>query len=221
MRQDEGSPRPPRPPSTVGKDEVLRDSRGRVLDDAYVEGAVKGALSDHLPVLDKTDFQQINLPDQSYRWAVIRAFKWTGSPDDPRHLIDALRAHPTFKDHYCAPEEDGVGDEPLHGPYRLDAVNADDFKGVTEAEAQSRLDEWLVESGGGEDEESQDSEERAAVEEALRPVRDLLRRGEVLFLPYLGKDAEHEWGWVLWHFREWLVIDREGRQLYEIACGLD
>lgn len=33
------------PSSTVGHDEVLRDSRGRVVDDAYVEGAVEGAVA--------------------------------------------------------------------------------------------------------------------------------------------------------------------------------
>lgn len=31
-------------PSTVGPQEVLRDSRGRVIDDAYVEAAVEDAL---------------------------------------------------------------------------------------------------------------------------------------------------------------------------------
>lgn len=30
--------------STVGRSEVLRDSRGRVIDDEYVEGAVEGAV---------------------------------------------------------------------------------------------------------------------------------------------------------------------------------
>ena len=43
MKGDEASPRPRRPPPSVGEDEVLRDSRGRVIDDAYVEGAVEDA----------------------------------------------------------------------------------------------------------------------------------------------------------------------------------
>lgn len=30
--------------STVGRNEVLRDSRGRVIDDTYVEGAVESAV---------------------------------------------------------------------------------------------------------------------------------------------------------------------------------
>ena len=33
-----------RPSSTVGRNEVLRDSRGRVIDNAYVEGAVESAV---------------------------------------------------------------------------------------------------------------------------------------------------------------------------------
>jgi hypothetical protein len=31
--------------STVGHNEVIRDSRGRVIDDAYVQGAVEGAIA--------------------------------------------------------------------------------------------------------------------------------------------------------------------------------
>ena len=44
MKDDGKQPR--REPSTVGKDEVLRDSRGRVIDDEYVEGAVEDAISE-------------------------------------------------------------------------------------------------------------------------------------------------------------------------------
>jgi hypothetical protein len=33
-----------KPGSTVGRKEVLRDSRGRVIDDEYVEGAVEDAI---------------------------------------------------------------------------------------------------------------------------------------------------------------------------------
>jgi hypothetical protein len=32
------------PSSTVGRNEVLRDSRGRVIDDEYVQGAVEDAI---------------------------------------------------------------------------------------------------------------------------------------------------------------------------------
>jgi hypothetical protein len=34
-----------KPGPTVGRNEVLRDSRGRVIDDAYVEGAVEDAVA--------------------------------------------------------------------------------------------------------------------------------------------------------------------------------
>jgi hypothetical protein len=46
VKSDEKPPCPRRQPSTVGQDEVLRDSRGCVIDDAYVEGAVEDALSE-------------------------------------------------------------------------------------------------------------------------------------------------------------------------------
>lgn len=34
-----------RPNSTVGRNEALRDSRGRIVDEAYVEGAVEDAIA--------------------------------------------------------------------------------------------------------------------------------------------------------------------------------
>jgi hypothetical protein len=45
VKSGEEPPRSRRQPSTVGDDEVLRDSSGRVVDDTYVEGAVEDALS--------------------------------------------------------------------------------------------------------------------------------------------------------------------------------
>ena len=44
MKGDQEQPRL-RQSSTVGKDEVLRDSSGRVIDDEYVQRAVEDALS--------------------------------------------------------------------------------------------------------------------------------------------------------------------------------
>jgi hypothetical protein len=37
--------KPRRPSPTVGRDELLRDSRGRVIDDEYVDGAVEDAIA--------------------------------------------------------------------------------------------------------------------------------------------------------------------------------
>jgi hypothetical protein len=109
-----------------------------------------------------------------------------------------------------------VGDEPLHGCYRLDAVPPDAFVPVESAEALRLLDGWLIESNEGEDIRS------AGLLQALEPVRTLLTQGPVLYyLPDLGREAQHDWGWVLWYFREWVVIDHARRQLHLVSLGLD
>jgi len=168
--------------------------------------------------LSKVSFAQINLPDHSYRWAVIKGFTWAGENHSDLDLIGALLAHPAYKDHYCAPGEDGVSDEPIHGSYRLDALSAASYLPVANAEALTLLDAWLAESGGDEPE----AEAEAGVSRALEPVVDLIRRGDaVRHLPDLGEAAQHEWGWVLWHFREWVVLEHSQRLMHLISCGLD
>ncbi len=167
--------------------------------------------------LEKVSFAQINLPDQSYRWAVIKGFTWVGDGQSGLDLLAALCEHPAFKDHYCAPGEDGIGEEPLHGPYRLDALSTTTFVLIRQDEALKLLDAWLMESG---DDEGEPTDEGVA--RALNPVRELLQHeAPIYYLPDLGEAAQHDWGWVLWHFREWVVIDHGQRKLHSIACGLD
>jgi hypothetical protein len=165
-------------------------------------------------------WSQVNLPDGSYRWVVIKTYTWRGSLTNAA-LIDALVAHPTFRDHYCAPGEESEVDEPVHGPYRLAAVRAEQFTPTTYDAAVDQLDAWLRDSL---DVANSVEAENLAIANALAPARALLAGGDAwYYLPDLGKGAQHGWGWgwVLWFFREWLVIQHSSRSLHSIACGLD
>jgi hypothetical protein len=165
--------------------------------------------------LEKISFSQTNLPDASYRFVTIKGFRWIGEAPSDWQLVAALIAHPSFRDHYCSGDEKGVSEEPLHGPYRLDVIVPATFSLLAHDEALSLFDEWLTESGGIDD----DAE---AVAASLRPARTLLDEADVCYyLPDLGDTAQHEWGHVLLHFREWIAIEHVERRLHMIACGLD
>lgn len=169
------------------------------------------------PTLDKLGWTQVNLPDRSHRWVVTKTYAWSRSASDTA-LIAALISHPTFRDHYCAPGDSSEVADPVHGPYRLEAISVEAFQPASPETAVATFDAWLSESLG----EAANKSSDPAVADAVRPARSLLTTGDAgFYLPDLGEAARHEWGWVLWHFREWIVIDRGQQHIHTVAAGLD
>jgi hypothetical protein len=82
----------------------------------------------------------------------------------------------------------GETEAPVHGCYRIDAISPDVFDEVTPSHANEVLNTWMDQFG---------PLDRDGVVGELDEVFELLRRSPlVLQLRNLGKDAQHDWGWV-------------------------
>jgi hypothetical protein len=132
--------------------------------------------------------------------------------DDPA-LIGALLGHVRYRDHYTSGETEDLDPGPLHGPYRLDAITPEAYEPITEDQANATIGEFIDLSGGAPT--KLHDEIAAGLNPLIRSARSRFR------LRHLPDEARHEFGWVLWEFREVLFVGTDGKQLTLVVMAID
>lgn len=149
--------------------------------------------------LERTGRWMVRLRDRSYRWIDVKEFKSYGfEAMASRDVLLALLDHPSYRDDYASP--DGETEAPIHGPYRVEAITGEAFDPVTAAEAVTELKTWLEMYGTVPSDQ---------IEGDFAEVVRLIENGQSRFrLRDLGKQALHEWGWVVGSqgFHEFIII---------------
>lgn len=153
----------------------------------------------------------VHLDDGTYAWVSIRRFRVADVEEDDRALLDALIAHPEYRDDYAGGGADPTNE--IHGPYRLGAITPETFEVSSSDEARRVIQEWADE----------DEPQSLQTQDRLRQIVYPLLRGTIYRLPDLRAHAEHEWGWVvgLRGFHEFVVIDRGDRTLALVVASDD
>jgi hypothetical protein len=155
--------------------------------------------------------ETIHLRDRSYRWIDVKHFRLGGEQVDERAYLGALLSHPEYRDHYTSP--DSVTDVPIHGPYRLSEIEPSSFEERDEASVSETLNEWLERYGPVAPSE---------IEGNLQSVFDLLKTATSRFLLRdLGATAQHDFGWVLSDFCEFVIVDSNSEELALVVAAGD
>ncbi|MEV6397865.1 hypothetical protein AB0M39_24350 [Streptomyces sp. NPDC051907] len=159
------------------------------------------------------DFQDFDYPGgrgHGRRWVHIKRFRLPdGSPAD-RELLDALIAHPEFRDTY---DGAGIWSEPRHGPWWSDRISSGTYQSVEASTALSTIDAWAA--GGAPLPSDLDARLHAAVR---TPVRRATSRYVLGALP---DDAHHDYGPIHTAFHELVLVDRRTRSLALVVAADD
>jgi hypothetical protein len=160
--------------------------------------------------LEYTGHTLIPFDDHSYRWFSVKRFMWDGSDDDAA-VLAALIGHWRYRDHYAARDshEEDAGN--IHGPYWLAAISPAEFVPVGFAGAAAVVEEFC---------ELFDCTPQSEVREQVALVLSWLERSSWYRLRDLP-DAIHEWGTVLWEFRELVAIARETGEVLSVVMAID
>jgi hypothetical protein len=150
------------------------------------------------PILSyQGQLDHVFLKDQSYRWIVTRVFTTDSLADSTaEEILTVLSDEPGYRFGYDQP--DGIDTDPIHGPYRLDALSPAVFDHVTAAQSEDILRKWLdyfVEQDGPLDESKIQGDPGAAF--------DLVRSADACYyLRDLGPDAWRPLGGIVgkWDF---------------------
>jgi hypothetical protein len=151
--------------------------------------------------------------DHSYRWIVVKRFEIVGEATTDRAILAALLAHPRYRDHYTSADSHEIDCGPLHGPYRLEAITVDSFEPVSEDTALEVVKEFAELLGGASE---------PLLQKLVDGVYPLIREARTRYrLRRMPDEALHEFGEILWEFREVVAIGSENTTAALIVTGVD
>ena len=169
----------------------------------------QGGATQDLQFLDRTS---IRLGGSTYRWLDLKRFSLEtemGHAD----AISALVRHVRYRDTYCAPADLWEPAVDIHGPYWLHRITVEAFKPTTRGSAKAVIAEWAHEYG-------QPGEVNLpALTDAAYAVFDAA--SAVFELADLRAWAQHEWGFVLGDFHEFVTLDRARHTLTLVVASED
>lgn len=166
--------------------------------------------------LDFIAHEFINFRNGSYAWIDVKRFqlaRWSG---DEVAALDLLLRHERYRGDYASGDSVSIDNRRLHGPFLLSRMTASSFDLVDEAVADQLIRTWVKEIGFLDPV----PEELASCLETH--VYDSLRGATHRYkLRELGREAMHDYGWVLWHFWELVLLDRSDASLTLVVGAVD
>ena len=128
-------------------------------------------------------------------------------------MIQEYFASPAFHISFVPNDKDETG---IHGPFQVDRIAPAAFVPLEEAGLEHYLESVEFSDLPGVDET-----ERAKALSHLRSAFHGGSRCYVLKVDERNKELFHDWGWVLWLFREFLFIGQERDRLERFIIGFD
>ncbi|SEP77334.1 hypothetical protein [Lentzea albida] len=140
--------------------------------------------------LTHTGNEFINVRDGSYQWVWLDHYRLAAVDD--QDALAAMIDHELFGDNHAGGDP---GDDPTrHGPYWRDRVRTADYEPVPAEAAESVLRTWAV------------TPPAEVLDDLHATYRRLHAAERVYRLRDLGTEAQHDWGWVLDSFEEFVLI---------------
>ncbi|MGC1275811.1 MAG: hypothetical protein WBC44_19060, partial [Planctomycetaceae bacterium] len=168
-----------------------------------------------VPVIEFIDHSQINFADATYRWIVLKRFSFSDDSMEHRTLLDSLIRCRWYRDHYASADSHEHDSKTIHGPYRLSEITAESFEAVTAAEAGSVVDEFCNLD------EFESPPTDAVKRQIATQITVRIDTAASIFRLRQLDGAKHDWGDVLWEFRELVTISRTEHELGLIVMAID
>lgn len=147
-----------------------------------------------------------------YGWLCRDRVKLPGAASDAA-LIEQYVASPAFQTSFLPNDKDETG---IHGPFVAERITAADFVPLPQVELGPQLESVELSDTPGED-----AAERAKVSPHLQAAFEGGRRCYVLRRDERNRELFHEWGSVLFVFREFLFIGAERDSVERFVIGYD
>jgi hypothetical protein len=128
-------------------------------------------------------------------------------------LLQRYVSSPSFHTSFLPSDKDETG---IHGPFEAGRLSADDYTPLGEADLESYLESVELSEVPGDD-----VAERAKLLPYLRCAFAAGRRCYVLRRDERDRELFHEWGIVLFVFREFLFADERRESLERFVIGYD
>ena len=145
--------------------------------------------------LEYTGQTLIRFDDHSYRWIEIRRFACHRHASD-EEILAGLIGHARYRDDFLSPDPREV--ETVHGPYRAAEISPSSFERSDQNQAAAVVEEFC-----GLDKSPPRPDVRERIDRDVLLALQNYRCYRLKALPH----AIHEYGSVLWEFRELVAIN--------------
>lgn len=135
---------------------------------------------------------------------------------DNKSILQALLKHKSYRQGYISPYDPNGPDEgPIHGPYSLDKLSVDNYKQVSWQDFTSTLNHWITHP----DYSTPSDEDKQRLFSYLSSIQ----QGDVVVfkLEQSRDNAEHELGWILFEFEEFVILQLTQNQIIVAVWGVD
>jgi hypothetical protein len=164
------------------------------------------------PELEYLGDDFVNFKDGSYGWVHMKRFRLPPGVTS-QTALQLLLGHVRYRDFYTGANPHEEPSEREHGRYWLDRITTDSFEPVDEEAALNTIAAFVAAVG------AVGPNVVASLESTVYP---LIRAMPVRFrLRDLGDEDVHEWGWVLAHFNELVLVDPSAGQLALLVAATD
>lgn len=147
-----------------------------------------------------------------YGWLCRDSVRLAAAASD-LELVKQYVASPSFHTSFLPSDKDETG---IHGPFVASRIHAEDYIPLREADLESYLGSVELSETRGDDEN-----ERAKVLPHLHSAFAAGCRCFVLRRDERDKELFHDWGFVLWVFREFLFTGMRPDSLERLVIGYD
>jgi hypothetical protein len=164
-----------------------------------------------LAVLEYAGHTLIAFADRSYRWVSVKRFICDPAASDEA-LLSALIGHWRYRDNFLSPDSHEQDTQTDHGPYRVAEITPASFERVEPGVAAGVVEEFC-----GLD----DCPPRPDVRELIEATVKASLEGSACYRLRDLPHARHEYGSVLWEFRELAVVKRGSAELLSVVMAID
>jgi hypothetical protein len=136
---------------------------------------------------------------------------------DNQAILSVLVSHPNYRDSYLSPynPEPPYGNE--HGPFTVEKISVADYQLSNPVEFRRHVFQ-VIQTPDEAPPVAYETEYAAAL--AYTTQLPLEQCDIFAFTKLRGQD-EHEFGWILEHFTEFILIDHHVQQVLVYVCGED
>ena len=162
---------------------------------------------------DRRDF--VLLDDNTYRWIDVKHFTFHPASDvDAGDVIESLINNWRYRDHYASATSHEEDAHTIHGPFLVATISQSNFTPIDVATFGGVVHEFLslYDNLPG-------TEKQVEIDRVLFPLQS---DGTKFYQMTKSLDDDiHEWGFVLWEFRELLVLELSKGQLALCVMAID
>lgn len=166
-----------------------------------------------------TFLEELFIPfKEPWGWIDFFIFSFASSSEvigEPSNIIGNVLNHKNYRHGYISPYDPDVDEGPIHGPYKLENLQVEDFQVVSWNDLLQAIKLWISHPHYSEPNDTD-------LQALMSFVNHHGTSNPLVYkLVKSRNDTEHEFGWILSEFEEFVIINYQQHRVIVAVWGVD